>query len=96
MRLLPRADKTGRVPACEIMLPSPTVRKMIIEGRTSELIGAVEEGAIFKMQSFNQTILQWYKKGIISKETALANAGNADDLKLRFDDIFSGKQTHER
>jgi twitching motility protein PilT len=95
MRLVPRADKNGRVPACEVMLPSPTMRKLILEGRTSEMVAAIEDSAIFKMQSFNQSVLEWYKKGIIDQETALANAGNADDLKLKFSEIFSGKDTHE-
>ncbi|UCH12253.1 MAG: PilT/PilU family type 4a pilus ATPase [Candidatus Omnitrophota bacterium] len=96
MRLIPRCDKPGRVPACEIMLPSPTVRKLIVEGRTNQLINAIEDSAIFKMQSFNQAVMDWYKKGVIDKETALANAGNPDELKLKFADILSGKGTHER
>ncbi len=96
MRLLPKMDQTGRVPACEIMIPSPTIKKLIIEGHTDQLIGSVEDGTIFKMQSFNQAVMDWYKKGVIDKDTALANAGNPDDLKLKFSDIFSGKDTHNR
>ena len=80
MRLISRADKPGRVPACEIMLPSPTIKKLVHEGRTNELIGAIEDGAIFKMKSFNQAVMDWFKKGAIDKDTALANAGNPDDL----------------
>ena len=95
MRLLPRIDKPGRVPACELMLPSPTVKKLIIEGRTNELISAIEDGAIFKMQSFNQAVMDWCKKGVIDEDTAIANAGNPEDLKLKFSDIFSGKDTHK-
>ncbi len=94
MRLIPRVDKPGRVPACEIMLPSPTVKKLVLEGKTNQLIGAIEDGAIFKMRSFNQAVMNWFKKGVIDKDTALANAGNPDDLKLKFSDIFSGKDTH--
>jgi len=94
MRLIPRCDKPGRVPACEMMLPSPTIRKLIIEGRTNQLINAIEDGAIFKMQSFNQAVMDWYKKGVIDKEIALENAGNPDELKLKFADILSGKETH--
>lgn len=95
MRLIPRTDKPGRVPACEIMLPSPTIKKMIMEGKTDELIIAIEDGAIFKMQSFNQAVMDWFKKGVINEETALANAGNPEDLKLKFADIFSGREAHE-
>ena len=94
MRLISRADKPGRVPACEIMLPSPTIKKLIHEGRTNQLLAAIEDGAIFKMQTFNQSVMDWFKKGVIDKDTALANAGNPDDLKLKFDDILSGKDTH--
>jgi len=96
MRLIPRSDKSGRVPACEIMLPSPTIRKLIAEGKTSELIDAIENGAVFKMRSFNQAIMDWFKKGVIDKDTALENAGNPDELRLKFSDIFSGKETHQK
>ena len=94
MRLITRSDKPGRVPACEIMLPSPTIKKLILEGKTNQLLAAIDDGAIFKMQSFNQAVMRWFKKGLIDKATALANAGNPDELKLKFDDILSGKDTH--
>ncbi|MFH0731542.1 MAG: PilT/PilU family type 4a pilus ATPase [Candidatus Omnitrophota bacterium] len=96
MRLIPRCDKPGRVPACEIMLPSPTVKKMIHEGRINEIIDAIQDGAIFRMQSFNQALIDWVKKGVVSKESALENASNPDELRLEFADIFSGKKTHEK
>jgi twitching motility protein PilT len=96
LRLIPRIDKPGRVPACEIMLPTPTIKKFIMEGKPNQLISAIEDGAIFKMQSFNQDVMNWYKKGVIDKETALEYSGNPDELKLKFAEIFSGKDTHDR
>ncbi|MBN1405212.1 MAG: PilT/PilU family type 4a pilus ATPase [Candidatus Omnitrophica bacterium] len=96
MRLVPTADRKGRVPVCEIMLPSPTIKKLIIEGKTDQIDAAIEDGAIVKMQSFNQDLMKWHKKGIIDRETALEYAGNPDELRLKFSEILSGSQTHER
>jgi len=90
MRLVPRADKPGRIPVCEIMLSSPTVRKMIMEGSSNKLIDAIEKGDLFGMQSFNQALTKWMDKSIISKESALHYASNPDELALQMKDILPG------
>lgn len=90
MRLVPRADKPGMVPACEIMLATPTVRKMILEGKTEKIAAAIEDGQLFGMQSFNQSILKWLEDGIITKEAAMLNASNPDELDLRLKRILPG------
>lgn len=91
LRLVPRADKPGRVPACEIMLATPTIRKFIMEGKTNKLISVIEEGKLFGMQSFNQAITDWLKKSVISKESALNYASNPDELALSLKEIFPGR-----
>ena len=44
LRLLPRADGIGRVPACELMFSTPSVRKLIREGRSVQLEAAIQQG----------------------------------------------------
>ncbi|MFC1807138.1 type IV pilus twitching motility protein PilT [Candidatus Omnitrophota bacterium] len=90
-RLVPRCDQAGRVPACEIMLSTPTIKKMINEGKTNELITVIEEGKLFGMQSFNQALMHWLHKGVINQEAALTFASNADELALQLKDILPGK-----
>jgi twitching motility protein PilT len=94
MRLVPRADGPGRVPACEIMSSTPTIKKYIEEGKTSQLISSIEEGELFGMCSFNQSLTKWLKASVIDKQTALEYASNADELALRLKDILPGSNNH--
>jgi twitching motility protein PilT len=91
MRLIPRSDKSGRVPACEIMLSTPTARKMIADGKTDRLISVIEEGKLFGMQSFNQALTEWLSKKVINREIALQYASNADELTLQLKEILPGR-----
>ncbi len=90
MRLVPRSDKPGRVPACEVMLATPTIKKYIMEGKSNQLLPLIEEGKLYGMQSFNQALIEWLNKSIISKESALNYASNPDELALKLKDILSG------
>ncbi len=63
-------------PACEIMLNTPIVRKLIEENRLDKLSVAVETGHDDGMQDFNKAVLELYNAGRISKEEAMLKAGN--------------------
>jgi twitching motility protein PilT len=90
LRLVQRADGPGRVPVCEIVSSTPTVKKYVAEGKTSQLTSLIEEGELFGMCSFNQSLTKWLKASVIDKETALNNASNPDELALRLKDILPG------
>ena len=90
MRLIPRSDKPGRVPACEVMLSTPTIKKYIMEGKSNQFLSIIEEGKLFGMCSFNQAIIEWLNKSIIDQESALNYASNPDELALKLKDILSG------
>jgi twitching motility protein PilT len=80
-KLLPRADGTGRVGAIEVMVVTPTIAKLIEEGRASQLYGAIDEGNFCGMQTMNQCLLKYYKAGLISEDEAVASAGNVTEMK---------------
>ncbi len=80
-KLLPRTDGTGRVAGIEIMVVTPTISKLIEEGRASQLYGAIAEGNFWGMQTMNQCLLKYFKAGLISEEEALHNAGNVTEMK---------------
>ena len=81
-RLLPRADGSGRVAALEIMLSTPTVRKLILEGEIKKLYSTIQDGGIDGMQTFNQVLQKYVEDGTISKEAALVAASRRDELEL--------------
>jgi len=80
-KLLPRADTDGRIAAIEIMVGNPTVSKLIEEGRSGQLYQAISEGGFWGMQTMNQCLVRYCKSGWITEDEALANAGNATELK---------------
>ncbi len=82
LRLLPRQDMPGRIPAYEIMLPTPTIARLIREGKIWEIARFVEEGEIFGMCSFNQCLIKLVKEGKVSQEVAANFADNKDEFML--------------
>ena len=80
-KLLPRTDGTGRVAGVEIMVVTPTIAKLLEEGRASQLYGAIAEGNFWGMQTMNQCLLKFFRAGLISEEEALHNAGNVTEMK---------------
>jgi twitching motility protein PilT len=83
-RLLPRMDGKGRVPAVEVLVSTSRIRECISdERRQREIRDAIAEGAVsYGMQTFDQSLMQLFKKKLVSYETALAAATNPDDFAL--------------
>jgi len=75
-------------PACEIMLNTVTVRKMLEENRLDKLGAAIETGHDDGMQDFNRALFQLVQDGKVSKEEALSKAGNPQALEMNFKGIF--------
>jgi twitching motility protein PilT len=80
-RLLPALEETGMgvVPACEILLGSPSVREKIREGDDAALpmiVGKNEEG----MQSFTKALADLATKEWVSLNTAMEYAPSRDAL----------------
>jgi twitching motility protein PilT len=82
LRLIPRQDIPGRIPAYEVMLLTPTVARLIREGKVREIARFIEEGEIFGMCSFNQSLLRLVKEGKVSQEIAASFADNKDEFML--------------
>ncbi len=80
-KLLPRVDAEGRVAAVEIMIATPTIAKLIEEGRAGNIYTAIQEGGFWGMQTMNQCLVKYYKAGIVSEDDAMVAAGNLTELK---------------
>ena len=80
-KLLPRQDAAGRVAAVEIMVVTPTVSKLIEEGRAGNIYTAIQEGGFWGMQTMNQCLARYFKAGIINEEYAMHAAGNLTELR---------------
>jgi len=84
LRLLPRIDVAGLIPAYEVMTLSPTISDLIRENKLWEIPNYITTGAIHGMKSFNQCLFDLVKSKKISTQAALANSNSKEDLSLMF------------
>jgi len=91
MRLLPRADGLGRVPAVEVLISTPYIRDCVENKEKTKLIrDAIAQGTSqYGMQTFDQCLYQLYKNGLITLEEAFRRASNPDEFRLRIQGIQS-------
>jgi len=75
-------------PALEIMLNTPTVKKLIEENRLDKLAAAIETGTEDGMINFNQALYHLVKEGRVSEREALSKASNPQALEMNFKGIF--------
>ena len=92
-RLIPRKEGAGRVPGLEVMIATPTIKQMLEEGRTPELYTAIRDSAHFGCMTFNQSLYSLYEKSLISREDALANSDNPDEMEMLFRGIQRGSSS---
>jgi twitching motility protein PilT len=90
-RLLPKASGKGRAVAAEIMIVTPTIKDVILDGtRISEIRDYIAEGREqYGMQTFDQCLGDLVHSGEVTFETAKAAASNPSDFELKMR-MFSG------
>src|SRR5258706_2772516 len=91
MRLLPRADGLGRVPAVEVLIATNYIRDCIEnKEKTKYIHDAIKSGTSqYGMQTFDQSLYSLYKSGLITLEEAIRRATNPNEFKLRIQGIHS-------
>jgi twitching motility protein PilT len=91
LRLVPRKDGRGRVPAAEILINSAAVADNIRDiEKALNIPDLIAEGTVsYGMQSFDQSLMQWYKDGIVSYESAIFYASNPSEFALRASGVNS-------
>ncbi|MBI2901731.1 MAG: PilT/PilU family type 4a pilus ATPase [Planctomycetes bacterium] len=72
--LLPRADRKGRVLACEIMVANGAVRNIIREKNIQLLYGVVETSRKDGMMTLDHSLLDLYQKAVITYDVAVTHA----------------------
>jgi twitching motility protein PilT len=82
-RLVPRADREGRVAVSEVMAVTGRIQDLILNpeetGKISEVIA---EGDFYGMQTFDQALLGYVREGMVSEEVAMETASSPHDFKL--------------
>jgi twitching motility protein PilT len=77
-RLLPKTDRTGRIPVAEILKANARTRECIEKGERDgkTLLDAIKSGASEGMQHFDGEIAQLVRDRIVDLETGLSYASN--------------------
>ncbi|HLF19069.1 MAG TPA: PilT/PilU family type 4a pilus ATPase [Candidatus Omnitrophota bacterium] len=86
LRLLARKDGQGRIPAFETMVVTPTIARLIREGKIQEIQNFIDEGTLFGMQSFKKSLVNLVKAGLVDSE----EARKLSDSKDEFDQAMMG------
>ena len=91
MRLVPKSDGKGRVPAVEVLIATATIKDCILDAdKTKSINDVIAQGTIhYGMQTFDQSLFNLFKSGLISYEEALRRATNPDDFALKVKGIQS-------
>lgn len=80
-QLMIRADGKGRVAAFEVMVGVPAIRNLIRENKIHQIDTIIETSSSEGMQTMDRSLANLYKRGLISKETALKQAIVPDVLR---------------
>ncbi len=71
-----------RILAIEVMLNEGLITALITEGKIKEMKEVMEKSRDRGMQSFDQSLLDHYRAGIITEETALGESDNPSHIRL--------------
>lgn len=81
-RLVPRKGG-GRVAAVEVLLNTPLVSDKIARGDLGELKDIMKTSKSYGMSTFDEYLVDLYKRGIITYEDGFRNADSANEYRLR-------------
>jgi len=80
-QLLPTADGSGRVCACEILVPTPAIRNLIREGKTHQIYSALQTSGSTGMQTMDAHLAQLVRQNTITVDLAMSRAAVPEELR---------------
>ena len=91
LRLVPRKDGRGRVPAAEVLINTAAVADNVRDlSKQLSIPDLIAEGSVqYGMQTFDQSLFQWYQQGIISYESAIFYCSNPSEFALKVSGVDS-------
>jgi twitching motility protein PilT len=78
--LLVRASGKGRIAAFEIMVTTPSIQNLIREAKTFRITSDIQTGAKYGMKTLDASLLELYKKGLITYGDLLTKAQDPDSV----------------
>jgi len=78
--LLPTADKMGRVPALEILLPDDAVRNLIRQGKVEQIYSVMQTNTGRGMQTMEQSLGDLIMRRVVDLEVGLSRSSRGSQL----------------
>jgi twitching motility protein PilT len=88
-RLLRAATGTGRLPAVEVLVVTPLIKKLIEENNLAEIANQMRQGQYYGMQTFNQALISLINSKQVTLPEALAASSNPEELMLSIHGVKS-------
>ena len=88
-KLLQRTDG-GRIPACEVLVCTPTVKDFILKDKLEEVYDLVKKGSFNDMITMNMSMYELCLRGFITEETAIQNTDNKNELSQMMRGAYHG------
>jgi twitching motility protein PilT len=82
--------EASRVPAVELMLVNPLIKKMIFDKEDAKIPDAIRASRQEGMQDFNQSLVDLIKRGYVSEEEAMETSPNPEQLSMNLKGITLG------
>jgi twitching motility protein PilT len=82
--LLERADGRGRVPAVEVLVGTSRVFDVVVRptAAPADLEALMSDGEYYGMQTFDQSLLNLYKNGLVGLRDVLAASSDAHEFRI--------------
>ena len=80
-QLLPTADGSGRVVACEVLVPNPAIRNLIREGKTHQIYSVLQTSSSAGMQTMDTSLAGLVREGKITQSLAESRSGTPEELR---------------
>lgn len=84
-QLVERADEKGVVPAWEIMFIDNAIKTMIRDSHIQQINGQIKTSSNSGMILMDDSLIKLYKKGLISRDSAILHSFDSDIMKKKLD-----------
>lgn len=91
-KLIPRKDNQGRIPACEVLVVTPTVKDFIIKNQLDQIYELVRKGSFNDMITLNMSLFSLVQKNVITQDEALYYSDNKVELQQYLRGAYHGTQ----
>ncbi len=93
-KLVYSKDNDKRYPACEIMVVTPTIRDYIQKDNTDAIYELLGDTSIDDMVSMNSSLAALVANNLITKEEALENSNDVNELEKIFRGVYQGTKAY--